>query len=117
MNRYIVEYKAQDAKKDKPKIDRAKIKKKMAKLKELYVNDLITMEEYKADYDMYISQLAEVPEPAAPPVDFQALYDFLHSDFKAIYESLDRERQRTLWRSIIKEIHVNSQNHITVFFA
>ena len=117
INRYIVEYKAQDAKKEKPKIDRAKIKRKMAKLKELYINDLITMEEYKADYDMYISQLAEISEPAAPPVDFQSLYDFMHSDFKAIYESLDREKRRTLWQSIIKEIRVNSQNHITVFFA
>lgn len=117
INRYIVEYKAQAAQKEKPKIDRAKIKRKMTKLKELYLNDLITMEEYKADYELYVSQLAEVPESAVPPVNFQALYNFLHSDFKAIYESLDREKKRTLWQGILKEIRIDPQNYITVFFA
>ena len=89
----------------------------MTKLKELYLNDLITMEEYKADYELYVSQLAEVPESAVPPVNFQALYNFLHSDFKAIYESLDREKKRTLWQGILKEIRIDPQNYITVFFA
>lgn len=62
----------------------------------------------------YKAQLAETPEPTAPAVDFQALQDFLHSDFKAIYIGLDRKKRRTLWRSIIKQIRVDAHNHITV---
>lgn len=117
ISKYIVDYKAQLAKREKPLVDRAAIKRKLARLKDLYVNDLIDMKAYKADYDMYTAQLAETPEPATPAVDFQALQDFLHSDFKAIYIGLDREKRRTLWRSIIKQIRVDAQNHITVSFA
>ncbi len=117
INKYIVDYKAQAAKRKKPKVDRAKIKRKLEKLKDLYVNDLISMEEYKADYDVYVSQLAEIPEPVMPPVDFQALYDFLHSNFRAVYTTLDREKKRMLWQNIIKSIRIDSENNISVFFT
>ena len=75
------------------------------------------MEEYKADYDVYVSQLAEIPEPVMPPVDFQALYDFLHSNFRAVYTTLDREKKRMLWQNIIKSIRIDSENNISVFFT
>ena len=32
---------------------------------------------------------------------------FLESDFLSTYESLDKEDQRRLWRSIIEEIYID----------
>ena len=94
--------------------DKATLKRKLTKLKELYVNELIDIEEYKKDYDIYTAALRQVPEPAAEaPPDFEAVEKLLQSDFKNIYESLTREEKRTLWRSVISEIRIDSENNIT----
>lgn len=114
---YIAAYNAHAAKRKKPQSDKAKIRRKLSKLKELYLNDLISMDEYKADFDTYTAQLAELEEPETPPPNLKALSDFLHSDFKGIYQDLGREDRRSLWLSIIKEIRIDAQNNIEIFFA
>lgn len=117
INNYMIEYRMQMEKQKKPSIDRAKIKKKLSKLKDLYINDLISLEEYKADYDLYTSQLAENPHPNIPSINLQALNQFLRSDFKTVYDELDRTKKRAFWRNIIKEIWIDSNNSIKIFFT
>lgn len=94
--------------------DKAALKCKLSKLKELYVNDLIDIDEYKKDYEIYSAALQQLPEPAAEtPPDFASVERLLQSDFKSIYETLTREEKRTLWRSVISEIRVDAENNIT----
>ena len=108
------EVKAAEKKKAALRTDKAALKRKLSKLKELYVNELIDIEEYKKDYEIYTAALRQVPEPAAEaPPDFEAVENLLQSDFKNIYESLTREEKRTLWRSVISEIRIDSENNIT----
>ena len=84
--------------------DKAAIKHKLQKLKELYVNDLIDIEEYKKDYQIYQAALNQLPEPVEEkPPDFSKIEAMLQNDFKQIYDTLTREEKRTLWRSAIKE--------------
>lgn len=94
--------------------DKAALKRKLSKLKELYVNELIDIEEYKKDYEIYTAALGQLQDPAqeAPP-DFAAVRKYLTADFKAIYETLTREEKRTLWRSVIEEIKVDNDGNIT----
>ena len=94
--------------------DKAALKRKLSKLKDLYVNELIDIEEYKKDYEIYTAALREVPDPAqeAPP-DFSAIKEIVSADYKSIYETLSREAKRTLWRSVIEEIRVDNENNIT----
>ena len=94
--------------------DKAALKRKLSKLKELYVNELIDIEEYKKDYEIYTAALRQLPDPAqeAPP-DFAAVRKYLTADFKAIYETLTREEKRTLWRSAIEEIKVDNAGNVT----
>lgn len=94
--------------------DKATLRRKLSKLKELYVNDLIDIEEYKKDYEIYTAALRQLPDPAqeAPP-DFAAVRKILADDFKAIYDTLTREEKRTLWRSVIEEIKVDNDGNIT----
>ena len=75
---------------------------------------IIDIEEYKKDYEIYTTALQKLPEPAseAPP-DFSGIEKLLQSDFKNIYNSLTREEKRTLWRSVISEIRIDSENNIT----
>lgn len=116
INRCQLEWEVQAAsrKRSITSSDKAALKRKLSKLKELYVNELIDLEEYKKDYEIYTAALRQLPEPAAEaPPDFEAVEKLLQSDFKNIYESLTREEKRTLWRSVISEIRIDSENNIT----
>lgn len=116
LNRVRLEWEVKMAEKKKAvlRTDKAALKRKLTKLKELYVNELIDIEEYKKDYDIYTAALRQVPEPAAEaPPDFEAVEKLLQSDFKNIYDSLTREEKRTLWRSVISKIRIDSENNIT----
>lgn len=97
--------------------DKAAIKSKLSKLKDLYVNDLIDIEEYKKDYEIYTAALKELPENnVETPPDFSKIHRLLDKDFKDIYNDLTREEKRTLWRSVIKEIRINSDREVTSIF-
>lgn len=94
---------------------KAVLKRKLNKLKELYVNDLIDIEEYRKDYEIYTSALKQMPndkEMEQPP-NFKAVERLLQSDFKNLYNTLTREEKRTLWRSAIKEIRIDNDYNIT----
>lgn len=108
------EAKAAERKKAALNTDKAVLKRKLTKLKELYVNELIDMEEYKKDYDIYTAALRQLPEPVAEsPPDFEAVERLLDSEFRNIYDSLSREEKRALWRSVISEIRIDTDNNIT----
>ncbi len=116
LNRVRLEWEVKAAEKKKAvlRTDKAALKRKLTKLKELYVNELIDIEEYKKDYEIYTAALRQLPEPAAEaPPDFEAVEKLLQADFDNIYESLTREEKRTLWRSVISEIRIDSENNIT----
>lgn len=117
INAYLITIQVKEKERKRPQTDRAAIKRKLARLKELYVNDLIDMRVYKEDYERYTALLAERPAPAEPETNLQALRDFLNSGFKETYERLDREKRRALWRSIIKEIRVDAAQNYRIFFV
>lgn len=94
--------------------DKAALKNKLTKLKELYVNDLIDIDEYKKDYEIYTAALNQMPDERQEECpDFGAVEKLLTSDFKEIYDKLTREEKRTLWRSVIKEIRIDNNQNIT----
>ena len=94
--------------------DKAALKRKLSKLKELYVNELINLEEYKKDYEIYTTALEKLPDAAQEtPPDFTTLKSILSADFKSIYNTLTREEKRTLWRSVIEEIRIDNDGNIT----
>lgn len=116
INRVKLEWETKVAEKKKTnlQIDKAVLKRKLSRLKELYVNELIEIEEYKRDYEIYSTALQQIPEPIEDPCpNFAAVERLIQTDYKNIYESLTREEKRTLWRSVISEIRIDSENNIT----
>lgn len=78
------------------------------------MNELIDIEEYKKDYEIYTAALNQIPDTSIePPPDFAAVRRLLDNDFKTIYDTLTREEKRTLWRSVIKEIRIDNDQNIT----
>lgn len=94
--------------------DKAALKRKLTRLKELYLDDLISIEDYRKDYQIYTEALNNITDVVqqAPP-NFSAVEKILTNDFREIYEDLSREEKRTLWRSAISEIRIDRDNNIT----
>lgn len=108
------EVQAAEKKRSVTSMDKAALKRKLTKLKELYVNELIDIDDYKKDYEIYTAALNQIPDTTqeAPP-DFAAVEKLLQKDFRKIYDTLTREEKRTLWRSVIKEIRIDNDQNIT----
>lgn len=117
LSQYLVEYDVKAA----PVIDnrqkRAAILKKIDRLKELYVNDMISLDEFKQDKARYIEQIDALPDaPVAPEKDLSALRDFLKTDISAIYGTMSAGEKRYLWRSVIKEIRIDADRNVSIIF-
>ena len=116
---FLSEYEVERIQRQKPQTDSAVIKRKLDRLKELYVNEVIDMDTYKSDYAAYTAQLArlEQPEPAASQADIEKLRELLRCDFKTAYAAMDREAKRILWRGTFKAIYVDADKRISISFA
>ena len=89
----------------------------MQKLKDLYLNDLITMDEFKLDREKLLMQLEKInAENSRPVKDLSYLKNFLKMDFESVYDSLSIPERRELWRSIVKEIRVDHDKNIHIIF-
>lgn len=117
IEKYEVSWDVQAAgrKKTAAGVERATLKRKLTKLKELYVNDLIDMEEYKKDYETYSATLLKLDEAQIEEkkVDLSGVRQIVSKGFLEIYDTLTREEKRTLWKSVLKEIRIDNDQNIT----
>lgn len=109
------EVQAAERKKTAASVDRATLRRKLTKLKELYMNDLIDIEDYKKDYVTYSAALEKLNEPqeSEKRVDLSGVRQIVSKGFREIYDSLTREEKRTLWKSVLKEIRIDNDQNIT----
>ena len=117
IEKYEVSWDVQAAgrKKTAAGVERATLKRKLTKLKELYVNDLIDMEDYKKDYETYSVALLKLDEAQIEEkkVDLSGVRQIVSKGFREIYDTLTREEKRTLWKSVLKEIRIDNDQNIT----
>lgn len=93
-------------------IDTEKIKRKMEKLKDLYLNDLIDRSVYERDYRALQDELQaayDLQRPRPVPVDTAAIKDVI-----CVYDSLSRAEQQEFWRGVIGEIIITNDDHFFV---
>lgn len=90
--------------------EREKLKSKLEKLKDLYLDDLIDKNIYKRDYEEIHERLAKLEKRSSiQQLNIPALKAFLSKDIKKIYDDMSRTEKQALWRSIIKEIHFETK--------
>lgn len=114
----VIEYEAA-ARPAKDKASRiAKLQGKIDKLKELFINDLISLEEYKADKEKLAAQIEALQTEAAeePTVNTEALKQLQGMNFRGIYEGMEPDEKRRFWRAIIKTIRFDQERNIDVEF-
>lgn len=103
---------AQKAAEKKSDVDVGKIKRRMEKLKDLYLNDLIEKEAYERDYISLRNQLREIctPDPVPPkPVDVKQIETVLLA-----YEWLTRQEKKELWGRIVGTITITNDDRFFV---
>ncbi len=117
LENYIAEYEVANLPALRTDAKRRSVEGKMQKLKDLYLNDLITMDEFKLDREKLLMQLEKInAEDSRPVKDLSYLKDFLKMDFESVYDSLSVPERRELWRSIVKEIRVDHDKNIHIIF-
>ena len=94
---------------------RNKIERKIARLKDLYINELITMDEYKADLSKFNDELNKIPTDIAK-ADFKAIKSLLDMDISSLYYELTCEERQVLIRSVVKSITIDAENKMSLEF-
>ena len=94
---------------------RKKIERKIARLKDLYLNELITLDEYKADLSKFNSELDKIPTDNKK-VDLKAIETLLSMDIESLYYELTCEERQILIRSVVKQITVDKNNKMELHF-
>lgn len=113
----LTDYIAKQEEQEKPKDNTKRIKsleKKLDRLKDLYLNDLITMDELKAEREKILTEIASLQTVAKR--DLSAHKAILEMDVENYYASLTEEQKRGFWRSIIDHITFDKDRRITVYF-
>lgn len=92
----------------------ASLQSKVSKLKDLYLNDLISLDEYKEDLKSFTSRIDELKKKEQPikRPNFEKISRLLSSDWKANYQDLSPQEQREFWRIVIQEIRIYPDRHI-----
>lgn len=98
----------------KKPVDRAAIQRKIDRLTELYVDELIDKEKYAQER---AALLAQLPDEDPAPRDLSQIRDILMAaDFRDRYASLSREDKRALWRSIVDHIDADPHGNLFIYF-
>lgn len=100
--------------------ERAKLKKKLSRLKDLYVDDIIDLELYRKDYEALTAQLdaLDIEEcktaPSVPRGD--RLLSVFTSGWQDMYSQLTRPERQAFWRTVIDKLYIHPTRQISVSF-
>lgn len=118
VGKVYIDYEERKKKADGKAAKIAALEEKIERLKTLYVEGLIDIEEYKHDKALYLGRIADLSADVDKPprLDQNTLKSLNGADFRDVYASLSREERRRFWRGIIKEIRFGLDKRIEVDF-
>lgn len=96
----------------------ASTEKKISRLKELYLNELITLDDYKHDLAAYKADIDTFKAEARKyrSADKKALYDLVGRNLADWYWTLSEDERRVIWRSVIDQIYFDNDRNIKIVF-
>lgn len=103
--------------KNSPIVDNSKriaaLKKEMERLNTMFRKGRIEEEEYDTDYAALENELKALEAVEQPEErDLTALVKLMESDYRTIYEALDKPHKKAFWRNLIKEFTVGEDRQI-----
>ena len=97
--------------KQKKPADSSRIKRKLDRLKDLFLDELISLDEYKTERAQLEAQI--VPKEETDYSDTIALFQ---GDFRAVYANLTREERKRFWQATINTIELDADNNPRILF-
>lgn len=114
LEQFVIRTEAEQTKKRlQPKIqDLVSLNEQLRRLNVIYIAGNISDEDYAAETKRIKTEIEKAKriESENRPADLSALKALLSSDFLTTYDSLPKEDQRRLWRSLIEEIYIDGTN-------
>lgn len=100
-----------------PATEAARIRSKLKKLYDLFMDDLIDREMYKQEYEQLQQELREVNAAAAAPrKDVNALKEFLSQEWEEVYKTFNHEEKAVFWKSFVQSITVYEDGEMDIDF-
>lgn len=92
----------------------AALQAKIGKLKDLYLNDLITLDECKRDQEGYTARIEDLEKDASAQEkpNFAEAERLLAEGWEVAYRTLKKEQKQEFWRILIREIRIYPDKHI-----
>lgn len=110
LEKYNLDIRAKAAK--RVVVDEGKIRRKMDKLKDLYLNDLIERDVYERDYSALRRELEAAQAANAETrseVDVSKAKEML-----ALYPALPDDAKKAFWNRILKRVEVDAEKNISI---
>ena len=100
--------------------ERTVLRRKLSRLKDLYVDEIIDLDLYRKDYETLNAQLsaltAEEAATAAPLPSADRLLSIFSGNWKESYMELDRAGKQAFWRTALDKILIHPTRQISIFF-
>ncbi len=85
------------------KAERDTIKRKLSRLADLYVDELISIDDYKRQHNELQAALDAIPEDI-PAKDITAAKQAFSGDWQSTYSQLSRDKKQEFWRKFIDKV-------------
>ena len=100
-----------------PAAEAARIRSKLKKLYELFMDDLIDKEMYRVEYAELQKKLSEATAAAAVPrKDVSSLKEFLTQDWEEIFKTFNEQEKSSFWKSIVQSVNVHEDGEMDIIF-
>lgn len=116
---YIAEYEIDGScpQTKNPAAEASRIRTKLKKLYELFIDDLIDKDMYKHEYEQLQLALQEANAAAAAPhKDVNSLKEFLSQDWEEIYKTFSAQEKATFWKSFVQSVRVHEDGEMDIIF-
>ena len=115
LSAYIADYDVEDggSRGRNPAADAARIRTKLKKLYDLFMDDLIDRDLYKSEYDQLNAQLQEALTAADHPrKDVSELKKFLSQPWEDVYRDFSVQEKNAFWKSFVDTIRIREDGSI-----
>ena len=100
-----------------PQAEVQRIKSKLKKLYDLFMDDLVDKEMYKTEYAVLQAQLQEATAAAsAPHRSMDDLKEILASGWEELYQTFNYQEKAAFWKSFVDKIIVYEDGSMDILF-
>ena len=116
---YVAKYEvtAASAVRKNPVEEISKIERKIKKLYDLFMDDLIDKNAYRSEYDKFKKQIEELQRcPAAPVRNLDSVRKLLNENWEAVYGTFSNQEKNVFWKSFVESVLVYEDGSMDIHF-